>query len=350
MPVIQLNTYRLMKRIRRALRSVIMYAILMFIAVLFLGALGIYLVEYGHNPNIKNFFDAVWFVMETITTVGYGDIVPQTTIGRVVDMVIMPIGIAVISILTASIATLLTERAMERVNGMKSSSKGDHVIILGEPDRAINLVKALTKLMEDSGKFIDVVYVSELDKPPNLPKDVEFIKGNPTLKDTLIRANIDEAASLMILPQGDVASADAKTLMEVIVARSINPNLYIVAELLDENNAEYALKAGANEAIAVGSLTTIAVATEAIYKGSLRAVMRLLRGDSEISVISSSEYAGLSFRDALIKVRERESGILIGILGDNNEALISPSDELIIKPSHELIVIKSAKAVKRAAP
>ncbi len=310
-------------------------------------------MEYGHNPNIKNFFDAVWFVMETITTVGYGDIVPQTTIGRVVDMVIMPIGIAVISILTASIATLLTERAMERVNGMKSSSKGDHVIILGEPDRAINLVKALTKLMEDSGKFIDVVYVSELDKPPNLPKDVEFIKGNPTLKDTLIRANIDEAASLMILPQGDVASADAKTLMEVIVARSINPNLYIVAELLDENNAEYALKAGgANEAIAVGgSLTTIAVATEAIYKGSLRAVMRLLRGgDSEISVISSSEYAGLSFRDALIKVRERESGILIGILGDNNEALISPSDELIIKPSHELIVIKSAKAVKRAAP
>ncbi|WP_291764469.1 hypothetical protein [Caldivirga sp. UBA161] len=41
-----------------------------------------------------------------------------------------------------------------------------------------------------------------LKKPSNLPKDVEFIKGDPTLKDTLIRANIDKAASLIIPPQG----------------------------------------------------------------------------------------------------------------------------------------------------
>ena len=339
MPIIQLNAYRLMKRIRRMLRSLIVYVVLMFIAVLFLGALSIYLVEHGHNPGIRNFFDAIWFVMETITTVGYGDIVPQTTLGRIVDMVIMPIGIAVISILTASIATLLTERAMERMSGMRSSSKGDHVVILGEPERAINLIKSLIKLMEDSGKFIDIVYVSELEKPPNLPKDIEFIRGNPTLKDTLIRANVDKAASLIILPQGDSASADARTLMEIIVARSINPNLYIVAELLNENNAEYALRAGADEVIAIGSLTTAAVAAEVIHKGSLKAIMKLLRGSSEISVINSGKYTGLSFRDALIKVREHESGILIGILR-NNEVLISPSDELIIQPTDELIIIK----------
>ena len=175
MPIIQLNAYRLMKRIRRMLRSLIVYVVLMFIAVLFLGALSIYLVEHGHNPGIRNFFDAIWLVMETITTVGYGDIVPQTTLGRIVDMVIMPIGIAVISILTASIATLLTERAMERMSGMRSSSKGDHVVILGEPERAINLIKSLIKLMEDSGKFIDIVYVSELEKPPNLPKDINSL-------------------------------------------------------------------------------------------------------------------------------------------------------------------------------
>ena len=49
----------------------------------------------------------------------------------------MPIGIAVISILTASIATLLTERAMERMSGMKSSSKGNHVVVLGDPERLL---------------------------------------------------------------------------------------------------------------------------------------------------------------------------------------------------------------------
>ncbi len=128
--------------------------------------------------------------------------------------------------------------------------------------------------------------------------------------------------------------------MEIIVARSINPNLYIVAELLNENNAEYALRARADEVIAIGSLTTAAVAAEVIHKGSLKAIMRLLRGSSEISVINSGKYTGLSFRDALIKVREHESGILIGILR-NNEVLISPSDELIIQPTDELIIIKT---------
>ncbi|WP_291764468.1 hypothetical protein [Caldivirga sp. UBA161] len=42
-----------------------------------------------------------------------------------------------------------------------------------------------------------------------------------------------------------------------------------------------------------------AVATEVVHKGSLKAIMRLLRGNSEISVISSSECTGLSFKVSL---------------------------------------------------
>lgn len=59
---------------------------------------------------IRNFFDATWLFIGTITMVGYGDIIPQITLGRIMDMIIMPIGITVISILTILIATILTER------------------------------------------------------------------------------------------------------------------------------------------------------------------------------------------------------------------------------------------------
>lgn len=95
-----------------------------------------YLIEHGKNPGFNNYFNAVWFVMETITTVGYGDIVPNTYLGKIVDMVIMPVGIAVISLLTASIATELTNAAIARSMGHHTTSKGRHVVVIGDADRA----------------------------------------------------------------------------------------------------------------------------------------------------------------------------------------------------------------------
>ena len=80
-----------------------------------------YIVERAKDPVFNNYFNDVWFVMETITTVGYGDMVPNTYLGKLVDMVIMPVGISVISLLSASIATELTSIAIMRNLGHYST-------------------------------------------------------------------------------------------------------------------------------------------------------------------------------------------------------------------------------------
>ena len=51
----------------------------------------------------KNFFDALWWAIVTVTTVGYGDISPATGIGRVMAIVRMIFGIGFISMLTGTI-------------------------------------------------------------------------------------------------------------------------------------------------------------------------------------------------------------------------------------------------------
>jgi len=61
-------------------------SLLVFSAVLF------YFFEKGKNPNVSNFFDAIWWAVVTMTTVGYGDIYPFTTSGRITAMLLMIMG------------------------------------------------------------------------------------------------------------------------------------------------------------------------------------------------------------------------------------------------------------------
>ena len=57
------------------------------------------------HRNIRSFGDAVWWSMETITTVGYGDHSPTTTLGRVVAGSLMVVGLALVGVITAAVVT-----------------------------------------------------------------------------------------------------------------------------------------------------------------------------------------------------------------------------------------------------
>jgi voltage-gated potassium channel len=75
------------------------------IGVLILGSLVAYHAEHPVNPEFATFGDALWWGIVTLTTVGYGDIVPQTATGRWAAVIIMITGIAVLGVLAGSLAS-----------------------------------------------------------------------------------------------------------------------------------------------------------------------------------------------------------------------------------------------------
>lgn len=81
---------------------------IMWVAVVVISALGMYLAEYGENPNVRDIWDAIWWAVVTITTVGYGDVSPATAEGRLAAGVLMILGIAFFSFLTATFTAALT--------------------------------------------------------------------------------------------------------------------------------------------------------------------------------------------------------------------------------------------------
>ena len=79
------------------------------IAVTCLGGVLMWIVERGHNDAVQTPVDGIWWAITTATTVGYGDVFPVTSEGRAVAVLLMLVGIALVSVVTASIAAFFVE-------------------------------------------------------------------------------------------------------------------------------------------------------------------------------------------------------------------------------------------------
>lgn len=78
--------------------------------VLMSAALGFHYMEAGVNPNVHSLWDSFWWTVVTITTVGYGDIYPVTTGGRIIAIFLMLGGIATFSAITATISAYIINK------------------------------------------------------------------------------------------------------------------------------------------------------------------------------------------------------------------------------------------------
>lgn len=81
------------------------YGVFVVVIILMVSSILFFYFEFGANENVNTFDDAFWYLLVTITTVGYGDIYPETTQGRILGFVIMATGIAFTSFLTATITS-----------------------------------------------------------------------------------------------------------------------------------------------------------------------------------------------------------------------------------------------------
>lgn len=93
------------------------YVALTTAVVVGLGALGIFAAESGTNVRIQTVGDAVWWSVVTATTVGYGDVSPVTSEGRLIAVILMLLGIGFIGVFTATVSNFFFDQG--RVTGVE---------------------------------------------------------------------------------------------------------------------------------------------------------------------------------------------------------------------------------------
>ena len=94
-------------------RRGLLYSLVLCLLILSLGGVGFWLLE----PRALTFSDGLWLAFTTAATVGYGDIVPSTHASRAFAVVVVLLGLAVLSLVTASVAAMFVEteeRQIER--------------------------------------------------------------------------------------------------------------------------------------------------------------------------------------------------------------------------------------------
>lgn len=100
-----------LKQIRLARQGVI-YSIILCCVILLLGGVGFWLLD----PNVKTIADGLWLAFTTAATVGYGDMVPSTHASRGFSVIVVMIGLAVLSLTTASLSAIFVEKDVEQAD------------------------------------------------------------------------------------------------------------------------------------------------------------------------------------------------------------------------------------------
>lgn len=70
------------------------------------------LALYLFDPSINSLFDSLWFVLSTITTVGYGDVLPQSGPGKIIGLITLIVGVLIFSTVTGAIASYFARKVL----------------------------------------------------------------------------------------------------------------------------------------------------------------------------------------------------------------------------------------------
>ncbi|MGH8114547.1 MAG: ion channel, partial [Rhodanobacteraceae bacterium] len=178
-----------------ALTSVVMLVLYATLGSFYLGA--------DYKPQITDLVTALYYAMVTMSTVGYGDITPQTSEAKLFTVSIIVLGVAVFATsLTAVIAPLVT-RSFQRIVNRKGirMQRENHFVVIGNTPLALNTWRELARRGHPTTRIVRQTPES------GVPDDVDLIVGEPSDSDILLKAGADKAQAVLAMLDDDSENA-----------------------------------------------------------------------------------------------------------------------------------------------
>ncbi|XP_043993309.1 calcium-activated potassium channel subunit alpha-1a isoform X12 [Gambusia affinis] len=218
----------------------------------------IHLVENSGDPweNFENsqslsYWECVYLLMVTMSTVGYGDVYAKTTLGRLFMVFFILGGLAMFASYVPEIIELIGNR--KKYGGSYSAVNGrKHIVVCGHItlESVSNFLKDFLHKDRDDVN-VEIVFLHNIS--PNLELEalfkrhftqVEFYQGSVLNPHDLARVKIESADACLILANkycGDPDAEDASNIMRVISIKNYHPKIRIITQMLQYHNKAHLL-------------------------------------------------------------------------------------------------------------
>src|SRR5579883_112147 len=284
---------QMMEGPQRIMRSEFGRIFLIIILVLVVGANVIWLLERSDADNaffstnyLVGIGDAIWYVIVTITTVGYGDKTPLSAGGRLVGGILIIAGVVLVSLFTATTSSLLVARRIKEGDVLDAETLSGHTIICGWNRHVPRTLAALAKAGER-----DVVLINEAPNDvvePHLKAyaglRMLFVRGSFTQESILAGAGLKQAEHAVLVPDessGDVDAGDQqKTVLAALAIKELNPQIRLIVHVLKREDAAHVKRAKADEVIVSDEFTGELLANHVAHPGAPQALAELMSFDT----------------------------------------------------------------------
>lgn len=308
---------------------------LVLLGLLTVGTLGYMLIE-GWPP-----LESLYMTVTTITTVGFGEVRPLSAAGRAFTMLLILSGVGTVAYVLGSVVEYVV--ASELANGFADRRRRrmlatltDHFIVCGFGRVGQQIAQEFDGL---SLPFV-VIDNDEAALAASHGAGYHTVRGDATSDDTLVAAGIERARGLLTALGSDVSN-----LYVVLSARSLRPDILIVARADQDESERKMLRAGANRVLSLYPLGGRRMAELALRPNIVQFLDMVMHVQDrelwleEVEVPADSPLVGVPFGEA--RIRDRSGALILAVIAPDGSLDTNPAPTFAMQSGSRAIALGS---------
>ncbi|MBE6070218.1 MAG: ion transporter [Clostridium lundense] len=234
-------------------------------------------VAYGLEPaTFGNWFNALYGVMTTMATVGYGDYFAETVQGKVFTMFLYIFGIGLLSLVIGKVIDSIGTLQRQRGAGALNFRGEDQIILINWSKKAHSAVE---EILCYSPKC-RIVIIDEMDRHPlESMHQVHFVSGDPASDEILMKAGIDKAKAAIIFADARIEEyslIDGKSLLIASSIERLAPQVHTTVEIMQEKHIQNFRHVQVNEFVLSHDAISRLAVRSALQEGNSEVIRQLL--------------------------------------------------------------------------
>ena len=286
-----------------------------------------------------NVLDSIYMTVITLSTIGYGEVNPISSAGRIFTLVLIVMGVGFFLYVLGNVVQFLVEGRIRIILGRHKLGKqighlNNHYIVCGYG----RMGRAFCRYLIQKGlKF--VVLEKNEDRIPVMNTDhVLYIAGEATIEENLHKAGVKRASNLIA-----TLGTDADNVLLVLLAKGLNPDLYVVARASQNASKKPLDTAGADVVVSPFDVGARRMA-HAILRPNVIRFLEFAFSDEdtdihieEFVVAESSNLVGVPLLES--GIRQDYNLMILSIIKADGEMVFNPSADTTIRAEEKVIVV-----------